>query len=309
MTALKAIHPFLENFLEMMLVERGVSRNTIAAYKKDIGQHLDILRKKNKSPAQADAKDIEDYIRFLSEKSAVQARSLARKLTALRQFYRFLLSEKLTEQDPTQNFSTPHLPQSLPKVLSEKEMEQLLAAAQKNESAEGKRLWCLLEILYATGLRVSELVSLPLAVVADNQEFLRVTGKGNKERLVPLTGAAQGAIAQYLHCRAGFLSNDTPSPYLFPSRGGAGHMTRQRFGQLLKDLARQSGISAKRISPHVVRHAFATHLLEHGADLRSLQQMLGHADIATTQIYTHVLGGTLQQAVQTAHPLAKKRTA
>jgi integrase/recombinase XerD len=195
----------------------------------------------------------------------------------------------------------------LPKILSENEVAGLIAAARAGTEGEGVRLVCLVELLYATGLRISELVRLPLAMAQRDPRFLVITGKGGRERVVPLSEPSRAALAGYLACRNRFLSGSRPSRWLFPSRGRAGHLTRQRAGQLLKALAVKAGLDPDRLSPHVLRHAFASHLLDHGADLRSVQQMLGHADVATTQIYTHVLSDRLRKLVETAHPLARRK--
>jgi integrase/recombinase XerD len=206
---------------------------------------------------------------------------------------------------PTAALDAPKLGRPLPKLLSEEEMEKLIEVCRGLDGAEGARLLAMIELLYATGLRVSELVKLPVAVMMRDQPFLTVRGKGGKERLVPLNPPAKAALAIYLGQRSRFLPEGTSSAFLFPSRGKEGHLTRQRFGQLLKEIGIKAGIAPARISPHVLRHAFATHLLDHGADLRSLQKMLGHADIATTQIYTHVQHGRLKTLVEAHHPLSK----
>jgi integrase/recombinase XerD len=213
----------------------------------------------------------------------------------------------IRQDDPTVGVDTPRLARALPKFLSEDEVAALLAAARSWSGAEGVRLVCLLELLYATGLRISELVSLPLAAARRRPRFLMVRGKGGRERIVPLGQPAREALAAYLDRRMHFAPGGRGSPWLFPSRGAGRHLTRQRCGQLLKSLAAGAGLDPGRLSPHVMRHAFASHLLDHGADLRSVQQMLGHADIATTQIYTHVLGDRLRRLVETAHPLARRR--
>ena len=228
----------------------------------------------------------------------------------MRQFYRFLLSEGARADDPTAQLDAPRLGRPLPKILAEEEIDRLIAAAAAWPGEEGMRLRCLLEMLYATGLRVSELVGLPLAAAQRDPRFLLVRGKGGKERLVPLSPPARQALADYLTCRAAFVpqaSGTKTARWLFPSRGMTGHLTRQRCGQMLKELALAAGLDPARLSPHVLRHAFASHLLDHGADLRSVQQMLGHADIATTQIYTHVQGERLRRLVETAHPLAQRK--
>ena len=233
-------------------------------------------------------------------------RTTARRLSALRQFHKFLFAEGVRSDDPTGQLDSPRLGRPLPKLLAEAEIEALIAAARQMAGPEGKRLVCFVELLYATGLRVSELVALPLGRLRD-ERFLLVTGKGGKERLVPLSAPARQALADYAAVRGEFLAEGATSRFLFPSRGAEGHLTRRRCGQLLKTLALTAGLDPARVSPHVLRHAFASHLLDHGADLRSVQQMLGHADIATTQIYTHVQGERLRTLVETHHPLARRK--
>jgi integrase/recombinase XerD len=213
----------------------------------------------------------------------------------------------LRADDPTGALDSPRQGRPLPKILSEAEVDALLDAARDRDGAEGVRLTCMLELLYATGLRVSELVGLPLAAVARDPRVILVRGKGGKERMVPLTEAAIEAVEAWRAVRGAYVPTGQDSRYLFPSRSEEGHLTCRRLGQLLKELAIDSGIDPAKVSPHVMRHAFATHLLHHGADLRSLQQMLGHADISTTQIYTHVLGERLKTLVATHHPLAGSR--
>src|SRR6185312_8677243 len=222
-------------------------------------------------------------------------------------FYRFLVVDGRRSDDPSAALDSPRLGRPLPKLLSEAEADGLLAAARVRGGIEGARLTCLLELLYGAGLRVSELVSLPLAAVRGERRFLLLRGKGDKERLVPLGEPARAALADYLAVRGAFESGGRSARFLFPSRSGAGHLTRRRCAQLLKELALEAGLDPARLSPHVLRHAFATHLLERGADLRSVQEMLGHADIATTQIYTHVQSARLQRLVAERHPLARKK--
>lgn len=305
--AIAAMPYQMENFFEMLAVERGVSKNTMFAYRSDLLDFLDFCKARQKDWQKIMARDVESYTAFLSSNKKFKPRSQARRLSALRQFYRYMVSENILPHDPTETLAAPKLPRQLPKYLSEQEIQQLIAAALADKSDEGMRLLTLLEILYASGLRVSELVGLKFAAVARGQKFLTVRGKGDKERIVPLTDAASDAIADYLKIRGVFLPPNTASPFLFPSRSASGHLTRQRFAQLLKELSVVANLDPARLSPHKVRHAFATHLLEHGADLRSLQQMLGHADISTTQIYTHVVKGRLIDAVVTHHPLAKTK--
>jgi integrase/recombinase XerD len=225
----------------------------------------------------------------------------------MRQFYKFLVLEGVREDDPTVELDTPRLGRPLPKILSETEIRSLVEAAHSWPGDEGIRLHCILELLYATGLSISELVTLPLVAVARDPRFLLIAGKGGKERVVPLSEPGRLALARYLECRERFLPEGRPSRWLFPSRGRVAHLTRQRVGQLLKELAVKAGLDPEKLSPHVLRHAFASHLLDHGADLRSVQQMLGHADIATTQIYTHVQTDRLRKLVESAHPLARRK--
>jgi len=294
----------LDQFLEMLAAERGAARLTIAAYRADLLEAARLV-----APLALDMADSDDLRAYLAHlaRAGLAPRSAARKLSALRQFYRFLVLERVRADDPTAVLDAPRLGRPLPKVLSQDDATALLAAARRRTDAEGARLICLLELLYGSGLRVSELVTLPLAAVRGEQRFLIVRGKGDKERLVPLSQPARTALDAYLALRAAFLKPQAASRFLFPSRGGTGHLTRERCAQVLKQLALEAGLDPKRLSPHVLRHAFASHLLERGADLRSVQEMLGHADIATTQIYTHVMGDRLQRLVATHHPLARKK--
>jgi integrase/recombinase XerD len=290
----------IEAFLEMMVAERGVSRNTLDAYRRDLGHASGWLTGTALERASSD--DLRRYLDSLA-RDGMAPRTAARRLSALKQFFRFLHADGHRDDDPTTVIDAPKQGRSLPKILSEAEVDALLDAARAWDGPEGLRLVCLLEVLYATGLRVSELVALPFAAVARDPRVLIVRGKGGKERMVPLTDAAMAAIKAYKGVRGGFITGRA-SPHLFPSRSAEGHLTRRRFGQLLDEVAILAGIDPRRVSPHVLRHAFATHLLDHGADLRSLQQMLGHADISTTQIYTHVLAERLRTLVENHHPLA-----
>lgn len=298
------IEPTAERFLEMLVAERGASHNTIAAYRRDLVDFSRFCGTRDLGPPAATSNDLRDYMTALSE-GGLSARSAARRLSALRQYFKFLLGEGLREDNPTAVIDSPRLGRSLPKVLSEAEVDGLLAAARKLRGRGGIRSVALLETLYATGLRVTELVGLPLAAMARDRRFLTVRGKGGRERIVPLGGAAADAITAYLEVRRDFLTDGADSPWLFPSRSGTGHLTRHRFAQILKTLAADAGIDPGRVSPHVLRHAFASHLLNRGADLRSVQKMLGHADISTTQIYTHVLEDRLKSLVEDHHPLAR----
>jgi integrase/recombinase XerD len=242
-------------------------------------------------------------------------RTLARRLSATRQFFRFLISDGSRADDPTADLDPPRLGRPLPKILSRSEVDMLIAAAANWPGKEGVRLRCIVELLYAAGLRVSELVELSRFAITRDLRFLIVRGKGDKERGVPLGEPAQDAVAEYLEIRVAFMppaseNSRAAERWLFPSqdkKGRLSHLTRQRCGQLLKELALKAGLDPARLSPHVLRHAFASHLLDGGADLRSVQQMLGHADIATTQIYTHVQGERLRLLVETAHPLARRK--
>jgi integrase/recombinase XerD len=301
----------VDTFLEMMAAERGAARNTIAAYRQDLADAAAFLAVRG-GLGGATTDDLRAYLEWLHA-SGMTARTAARRLSALRQFYRFLLTEGRRGDDPCLSLDGARQGRPLPKVLTEAEMDALFAAARRREGPEGLRLVLLLELLYAAGLRVSELVGLPVATTEPSRlratGTLIVRGKGAKERLVPLNEAALSALEAYRTVRPHFLGNGRSSHWLFPSRGAEGHLTRRRVGQLLDDLAIEAGLDPARLSPHVVRHAFATHLLEHGADLRSVQQMLGYADIGTTQIYTHVQQDRLRTAVEQHHPLAQRPAA
>ena len=296
----------VESFLEMLQAERGASRNTLAAYGTDLEHLQAFLARRGQKPAGADGAALRAYLKSL-DYLGMTPRTVARRLSVMRQFYRFLLAERLRADDPAGALDSPRLGRPLPKVLTRAEVDRLIAAAQAKGGADGGRLETLLEILYGTGLRVSELVTLPLVAAERDPTMLMVRGKGSKERQVPLSDPARAAIAKWLHMRSAALADGETSRYLFPSRGRTGHLTRQRFAQLLKEAALAAGIDPARVSPHVLRHAFASHLLEAGADLRSVQLMLGHADIATTQIYTHVIPEKLRSLVEESHPLARRR--
>jgi integrase/recombinase XerD len=282
----------------MMAVERGAAVRTLAAYKADLEDFAAFLRG---APIEsADAESLRRYMTRLAG-AGLAPRTAARRLSALRQFHKFLFAEGIRPDDPTSTIDTPRLGRPLPKVLAQDEVEKLIAAAEAQGEPERTRLLCLLELLYGAGLRVSELVALPYSAATRDARFLIVRGKGRKERLVPLSPPAQAALEAWKKLRG-----ESRSRYLFPSRGREGHLTRQRCFQLLKGLAVATGLDPARLSPHVLRHAFATHLLDGGADLRSVQAMLGHADVATTQIYTHVQSERLRSLVESKHPLARK---
>jgi integrase/recombinase XerD len=301
-----ALSKHLEAFLEMLAAERGAAPLTLAAYRNDLSALAEFLGAAGVAIEAAESGTLHNYLASAATLK-LTPRTLARRLSAMRQFYKFLVIEAVRQDDPTAQLDTPRLGRPLPKILSEAEIERLIVAAQDWPGDDGVRLHCIIELLYATGLRISELVSLPLAAARRDPRFLVITGKGGKERIVPLSEPARSVLGKYLDCREHFLPGARPSRWLFPSRGRSGHLTRQRTGQMLKDLAAKAGIAPEKLSPHVLRHAFASHLLDHGADLRSVQQMLGHADIATTQIYTHVLSDRLRKLVETGHPLARRK--
>lgn len=313
-------HPTIQSFLEMLVSERGAAQNTYAAYERDLNDFHAFAKTAGFDIAHAKADNVQAYMAELDDRihtkgdksGAISDRTKARRLSALRQFYKFLVSEDIQTQDPTSTIDSPKQTRSLPKTLTEAEVNTLITTAAKSGTPASKRLVCLLEMLYASGLRVSELVGLPAVAIGEEAQFVLVSGKGGRERMVPLSEPAQDAIKAYIEVRKSFISpedNGTQSQWLFPSKTSvAGHLTRQRFAQLLKDLSDEAGLPEGKVSPHVLRHAFATHLLRNGADLRSVQKMLGHADIATTQIYTHVLGENLKKTVEEKHPLSKTGT-
>ena len=303
----KPVNPLIDSFLNMLVAERGATVNTVSAYLNDISHFKKyLIGNEIDSKIECCSKEsIANYIKYLS-KNGLNPRTATRRLSSLRQFFLFLQSENHRSDNPTNNVDGPRQIKSLPKLLSEEEVEQLFEQANQIVGPEGTRLVCLLEIIYAAGLRVSELISLPNTTLSQDQNILLVRGKGGKERLVPLTISAIDSINAYREVRHVFLKSNRESKFLFPSRSKEGFLTRRRVGQLLKDLAIASNIDPEKVSPHVLRHAFATHLLDHGADLRSLQKMLGHADISTTQIYTHVLSKRLMSVVSSHHPLTKK---
>jgi integrase/recombinase XerD len=295
----------IENFFDMMSAERGASINTIAAYRRDL---LDFSATGDMRHATRD--DVRKYLALLSN-SGIASSSQARKLSALRQFFGFLYAEGIRKDDPTSSIDAPKRQRPLPKILTREDVDALIEAARAEEGADGLRLLCMVEMLYAAGLRVTELVGLPLAAVRDRSGFLLVKGKGKKERLAPLNPEAREAITNYVAVREEFLPTGlrrkSAEHFLFPSRSAEGYLTRRRCHQMLKDLALKANIDPEKLSPHVLRHAFATHLVEGGADLRSVQTMLGHADIATTQIYTHVARDRLTSVMETAHPLSRRK--
>ncbi len=301
--------PDLDAFLDMLVAERNAAANTRDAYRRDLEDAGRWLGEHGPGLSEANDDELRSYLRHLGEAGAAP-RTVARRLSALRQFYRFLCSEGRRADDPASALDSPAQGRPLPKLVDEPGVSALIAAATRLQGAEGVRLVTLLEVLYATGLRVSELVGLPLTAMSRDTRCLIVRGKGGKERMVPLSPPAREALARWLPLRGGFLppGGGKAERYLFPSPNAAdGHLTRQGFGLMLKEVALAAGLDPAKLSPHVLRHAFATHLLDHGADLRSVQMMLGHSDIATTQIYTHVTSERLKQAVVEHHPLAGRR--
>ena len=303
----------IEGFCEMMLVERGASERTVRNYGRDARRFGAWLTARGGTVEGAGRDDVSGYMAHL-EATGRSPATASLCLSALRQLYGFLLEDGVRQDDPSLTIERPRTRRPLPKTLSLDEVGLLLdhaEAAAGRGAADKLRFHALLTILYATGLRVSELVGLPRAALRDGEPWLRVVGKGNKERLVPLTDEAMEATHAYVsRGRAKHLGRqDQANPYLFPSASKAGHLTAARFAQLLKEAAVGAGIDPKRLSPHVLRHAFATHLLEGGADLRAVQELLGHADITTTQIYTHVMQARLRTVLEQAHPLSDARLA
>ena len=303
----------LDSFLEMLSAERGAASNTLEAYRRDLEDFLNVVKMRGHDATSATPGDIVSYLQTISERG-LAASSRARKLSALRQFFRFLYGEGIRTDDPAASIESPKPAKPLPKVLNVKDVDELLKKAEQRAAmARGAkllkalRLHCLMEVLYASGLRVSELVSLPRSALSTGERVIMVRGKGGRERLVPLTSKAVSTHAAYTRALGEAGGRDAKSKWLFPSRAMQGHLTRQRFTQELKALAREAGLDADAVSPHVLRHAFASHLLERGADLKSVQQLLGHADISTTQIYTHVLEERLRTLVHQHHPLARVR--
>ncbi|CDZ31968.1 Tyrosine recombinase XerD [Neorhizobium galegae bv. officinalis] len=301
----------IEAFLEMMSAERGAAGNTLASYERDLEDLQSFLAAGNASALTAQSANLSAYLAHLGAQGFA-ASSQARKLSAMRQFYKFLYAEGLRGDDPTAILDAPKKGRSLPKIMSEDDVTRLLDLAGKEAADPGPdqlarlRMLALLELLYATGMRVSELVSLPVKVLDQEGRFLIIRGKGNKERLVPLSRSAIAALGPYGQARQASLAKTGDSPWLFPSAGKEGYLPRQVFARDLKGLAARAGLRTAAISPHVMRHAFASHLLQNGADLRVVQELLGHSDISTTQIYTHVLEERLRELVQTHHPLAKQ---
>ena len=295
----------LENFLEVLASEKGLAVNTRISYKNDILQFLVFLEKNKKKINEITSIDIEKFTsKFTSQ--GLEKSTISRKMSALSHFFIFLLEENMIKRNPINELDLPKQIKKLPKILSVDQVEKLIKSSREDQSINGIRLNTMIEILYATGIRVSELVEMKLSATYAEKNFLLVQGKGNKERLVPISENTEDKIKDFLKIRNKFLNNDSESKWLFPSKQSSkGHITRQRFNQLLQTLCERVNLNNIKISPHKLRHAFATHLLANGVDLRSLQQMLGHADISTTQIYTHVLKDRLKKLVSDNHPLSK----
>jgi integrase/recombinase XerD len=300
-------------FKEMLSAERGAADNTLVAYGRDLDHFLAFLAARCRALEATAPADISAYLRAAAE-DGLAAASRARRLSAIRQLFKFLAAEGAIQEDPARAFAGPKRARPLPRTLSTAEVDRLIETARRRidgtagrERVRALRLHALIEMLYATGMRVSELVTLPRSVLAGDDRVLTIRGKGGRERIVPLTRAARAALDRYL--KVGFEDGVAPmlaTRWLFASRSAQGHLTRQRLAQELKELAAEAGLDPARVSPHVLRHAFASHLLDRGADLRSVQQLLGHADISTTQIYTHVLEERLKKLVFDHHPLAAK---
>ena len=302
---------WIETFLEAMYAEQDASENTLKAYSADLKEFSDYLKKEKSDFLHANRSHIEGYLVSLDIRGIAQA-TRARRLSAVRQLYRFAFEEGWRDYDPATQIRGPKKKRHLPKTLTEAEVDRLLEAAQQTGRSNTERLRnsCLMQLLYSTGMRVTELVSLPVAAVRGNPEMVLVRGKGDKERLVPLSPPAKMAIAAWLKRRdtaedEAEAAGKQPSRFLFPSNGKLGHLTRIRFYTLVKEIAVVAGVSPETVTPHTLRHAFATHLLAGGADLRVIQMLLGHADVATTEIYTHVLDENLKTLVLKHHPLAE----
>ena len=310
--------PKLTNlFLDMLAAEQGAGDNTLDAYRRDLTDFSEFLGRAGQSFAGAGTQTLRDYLADLDTRG-FKSSSVARRLSAMRHLFRFLLNERIRSDDPAAILSGPKRGRGLPKVLSIADVDRMLTRAKQLTETDASpaqrlralRLYCLLEVLYATGLRVSELVALPLSAARRDARMIVVRGKGNKERLVPLNEASRQAMADYLAAMEAMKpekkKNAPASKWLFPSFGESGHLTRQHFARDLKELAAASGLAPRLVSPHVLRHAFASHLLHNGADLRIVQTLLGHTDISTTQIYTHVVEERLKSLVRDLHPLAEK---
>ena len=308
----------IDLFLDMLAAEQGAGNNTLDAYRRDLTDFSAFLAGEGRNFLDAETQSLRDYLADLDTRG-FKSSSVARRLSAMRHLFRFMLNERVRSDDPAAILSGPKRGRGLPKVLSIADVDRLLthakalieqaSAVSPQEQLRAMRLYCLLEVLYATGLRVSELVALPLSAARTDARMIVVRGKGNKERLVPLNEASRRAMADYLAAmetlRSSKTKNAAVSKWLFPSFGESGHLTRQHFARDLKELAAAAGLPPRLVSPHVLRHAFASHLLHNGADLRIVQTLLGHTDISTTQIYTHVVEERLKTLVRDLHPLSE----
>ena len=289
----------IDAFLEMQMAERGASVNTIAAYRRDLEAFDHFLTGRNVVLCQASNQDLRDYLASLKN-NHYSAKTQSRHMSSLREFYRFLFSEDIIKSNPMDYLESPKMQKSLPKYLSEEDVFELIQTAGQ----VSLRLQTLLEVLYASGMRVSELVGLPLSAVAQENKHIYVVGKGNKERIVPLNNKACESLNKWLIEREVIYPRADKNKWLFPAKSKSGHLTRGGFFKELKKLALMIGLDPERVSPHVFRHSFASHLIAHDADLRSVQKLLGHTDIATTEIYTHVLPNRLKKTIEKSHPLA-----
>ncbi len=297
----------VNRFLEMMSAERGAAQNTLEAYGRDVFQFLEYCG--NVSLKNISADDIADFVQYLSKKEQLSSKTVARKISAVREFFKFLYTDKIIKENPAADVQTPKQQKPLPKFLTPDEIKQLIQAAMEGKTPAERRMCVMLELMYACGLRVSELVSLPENCINFDKRQIFIKGKGSKERIVPIAPQAIEAIFDYLSYRDYFIKEGRKSIWLFPSKSSAsGHITRDTFFKHLKEIAVSAGISPQKVTPHVLRHSFATHLLNHDVDLRSVQKMLGHESINTTEIYTHIISDKLIKTVQKLHPLAQKHS-
>jgi integrase/recombinase XerD len=302
----------VERFLDAMAAERGAAKNTLEAYRRDLDGYVAFLKRRGRAPLDAGDADVRAFVAAGADEG-LSAATVARRLSAVRQFHKHLFVEGLSGDDPTLTLEGPRRRRPLPKVLGLAEVERLIEVAREGlddparparERLAAARMACLIELLYASGLRVSELIALPRSTARAKEPLIAVRGKGDKERLAPLSEPARAAIRRYRALLDEIAPGLAASPWLFPSDSESGHITRQAFARDLKTVAAAAGVAAGRVSPHVLRHAFASHLLQNGADLRVVQDLLGHADISTTQIYTHVLDERAKAMVRDLHPLA-----
>ena len=301
---------YLEQFYEMLIAEKALSKNSVAAYKSDLTHFANILAKQKIALPSANASDIRGYITLLGKQS-ISARSSARKLSSIRSYYDFLISEQIITNNPTSNVELPRYSKASPKILTVEDIKQLINSLNTSSTPEDIRIKAMIHLLYASGMRVSELVSLKLSSLridhAKQQisNHFTISGKGNKERMVIISQSALGSLTEYLEHHQLFIVNEKSALFLFPSPSASGHMTRQNFALLLKKAANGANIPTEKISPHIIRHSFASHLLKGGADLRVIQELLGHSNISTTQIYTHVANKHLADTVAKFHPLER----